>query len=193
MISAKDIEVLRQRWTKSETEKAVQYLNGSSKSPLQNLTDFRGLVIASFVKERQFKDIDLTACRLEGFGQFGFCRFENCNFSYAELNTNLGRQFFGCAFERANMRNLVLRGEFSDCNFGFANLNRAGGSGIRFCRCSFDHTDFRRAILLNCVFEDCTMQHCVFGNGSLGNARFVRTQPNDCNFKNTILDGASFT
>lgn len=197
MLSSKEINTLRQRWSDATTAIALEYLNGKTQAELsltpQGLVDLQGVAIEDFIKDKQLQDLDLSACVLKGFGQFGFCRFENCNFSDAALGTNLGRQFFRCNFQKANLQNAVLRGEFQDCDFDGARLVAASGNQIKFCRCSFRQTNFKRAILLNCVFEDCVMENCVFGGGSLGKAKFEHTNVDEVDFSDTILDGTSYT
>lgn len=192
-----ELIILKERWTSEQRLKGQAALMGKSVPPLPvidgKLIDLRGLEISEVIERVEIKLFDLSAIRLDGFGQFARCNVESCKFLYASLETNIGGNFHMCDFRSAKLTGAVLRGEFVDCDFSMANLSRVIGTKVKFLRCVFSNVKFNSAMLLHCVFEDCKFEECMFRNSSFSFSRFNRSPLENVDLENALMRSVKFT
>ncbi len=140
----------------------------------------------------------VTAAELKAMGRnFEYCKFNNCDFSYADLS------------------NLVLADcLFTDCNLALATVNDTGWQNINFTGCKLSGIHFNKSSnflfelhFSNCVldnaifyqkknkkarFENCSLIETDFTEADLTDAVFENCNLNRAYFSRTKLQGADF-
>lgn len=146
--------------------------------------------------QKKFIKVDYTSEVLRD-SEYEQCRFEDCDFSYADLSANF---FMDCVFK--SCRFVVTKFEkthlkdirFEHCSLAGIDFGAASpfGFGVSFLCCTLEscsfydrkipRTVFKESALRSCFFSSCDLTKSVFENASLPQTEFDR-----CN-----LSGADF-
>jgi len=188
---------LQARWTEEQVEKVNQCLVKGKllDSPFglfETRIDLRGLPLKEFIKGKTLEGINFTFMTRVFAAQIGMSKVNDCIFSGAELDINLGKVFKNCVFEKAKMKEVCLRGEFEDCSFEGANMSSCKGDSVKFINCSFKRANLTKVQLTNCLFEKCTFDGARMAGGSLHSSEFITNHPDSQQLGNTIMERCAF-
>ena len=192
--STKDKNQLRKRWQAEALDSA---LNEKPFGLIDNRTDLRGFVIKENITNKVYENVDFSALKVDGFGQFNHCKFINCSFNSADFINNLNSFFENCDFSFIKFKDLNLGDKFISCSFKNSKWNKVGLSSTNFDSCNFEDTELQKVDLYTCQFNKSklsktTFKKCELEYTKFNESEFSIEQLNDCFYESVKVDGKSY-
>lgn len=174
---------LRDRWTPEQLERVLRAFGARTLfTPFAPVTidgaeyqDLRGFTIREPIREVTLDHVDFSHARIDWVGAFIGVTVNDCLFTGALLDQNLGGTFRRCGFDEANLSGARVFGgsAFSECTFVRANLRQTKGLAS-FDRCDFSGADFKGTHFTDSEFRDCKWDDVRFKHSSLGGSTMTR-------------------
>ena len=193
MLSKNQIRDLQKQWEVHPALSLRQILASSDQeSPFgrteAGLMDFRGFAINESLHKLTLEQLDLSFCVLLGRGQFA-STVRKCCFVGATMEGTHSKSFDLCDFSGADLRNSVMLGTFTNCQFTGANLSMVRSRQAIFTGCCFDKANLRSSAFYWCQFTDCSFIGTKFVSGSLAHSLFTNCRFDHPDFSRAVLDG----
>jgi uncharacterized protein YjbI with pentapeptide repeats len=167
------------RWTNALRRKITLAMENSDLSELgetlghvevdgANYIDCRGFRPVHMVKDAKLEKVDLSFARFQDCEGLSNGEYHSCLFRNVWYKSFLSSKFAKCDFSGAEFHRAQAgpRCRWTSCNFTNA-LFKCGAQeliGMRFSKCLFDHTRFRKTEFSECIFKECFFDHCDFGS-----------------------------